>query len=644
MRTITPIKIKSYVSISFSYSAVGLTTIILVLLTSAILTSVTVYAQIFTFPNTHSDITSTTTDTHSRLSALQQQQANQPNLHLVKITSPIKGQQVSVGKELEIFGISADNATTSGCSVSVKVNGINPYQNVSLASTSGHIDYSKWNFTLTPAYTLIKPGQNKITAKFSCTNKPNLISHNSVNVTGVGTRGELNSTTSNSTHPVSSNATHPVSSNATHPVSSNATHPVSSNATHPVSSNATHPVSSNATHPVSSASTLNSKNNNLQVLSVSLHLAKNSLHPGDKQVITIIVLDKNSSTAVIGASVLGKISSPAGPFKNVKGRTDDTGKASYSWIVSNGDAIGKYKVTTDVSDPSYEKYSSSKTFKVTPIVGPVPSPDNINSNTDPNSNNHTPPIIPSDPGNTNSNNNNSPPPPIIPSDPGNTNSNNNHHNHHNHTPPIIPSDPGNTNSNNNHHNHHNHTPPIIPSNPDNIYNNSPPPPIIPSNPDNTNTNNPPPTTIQSNPDNTNTNNPPPTTIQSNPDNTNTNNPPPTTIPSNPDNTNTNNPPPSTSSPLTIPNTNNSPPTTIPSNPDNTNTNNPPPTTIQSNPDNTNTNNPPPTTIQSNPDNTNTNNPPPTTSSPLTIPNTNNPPPTTIPSNPDNKIPFLLPFH
>ncbi|MFZ0510383.1 MAG: hypothetical protein WAM14_02145, partial [Candidatus Nitrosopolaris sp.] len=213
MMTITPIKIKSYLSISFSSSAVELTTIILVLLTSAILTNVTAYAQIFTLPSTLSDTTSTTTLTHSRSSALQQQQqqASQPNPHLVKITSPIKGQQVLVGKELEIFGISADNATTSGCSVSVKVNGINPYHNVSRTGTSGHIDYSKWNFTLTPAYTIIKSGQNKITAKFSCSNKPSVISHNSVNVTGVGTRGGLNSTTSNSTHPVSSNATHPVS-------------------------------------------------------------------------------------------------------------------------------------------------------------------------------------------------------------------------------------------------------------------------------------------------------------------------------------------------------------------------------------------------------------------------------------------------
>ena len=34
-------------------------------------------------------------------------------------------------------------------------------------------------------YNVIKQGQNKITAKFSCDNNPSLTSYNSVNVTGV---------------------------------------------------------------------------------------------------------------------------------------------------------------------------------------------------------------------------------------------------------------------------------------------------------------------------------------------------------------------------------------------------------------------------------------------------------------------------
>ena len=38
---------------------------------------------------------------------------------------------------------------------------------------------------LTPTYSAIKDGQNKLTARFSCSNNPSLTSHYSVNVTGV---------------------------------------------------------------------------------------------------------------------------------------------------------------------------------------------------------------------------------------------------------------------------------------------------------------------------------------------------------------------------------------------------------------------------------------------------------------------------
>src|SRR5215813_320811 len=414
MIMIMSIKIKSYLPILFSSPIVGLTTIILFLLSSAMLTSLAAYAQTFILPNAHSNITSTTTDLASHISQLQQRQTtNQPNLHLVKIISPIKGQEVVVGKELEIFGISADNATTSGCGVYVKVNGINPYQNVPKASPSGLRDYSKWNFALTPAYTLIKPGQNRITAKFSCINNPNLISYHSVNVTGVSSTNTIHPVTSNTIHPVTSNTIHPVTSNTIHPVTSNTIHPVTSNTIHPVTSNTIHPVTSNTIHPVTSNTihpvtsntihpvtsntihpvTSNVDTNHNKVLSVSLHLGRNSLHPGDKQIITIAVLDKNSGSAVTGASVLGKISNPAGPIKNVEGTTDNTGKASYSWVISNEDPIGKYKITTDISASSYVKYSTSKIFKVTPIANTIPSPPTvtqykIESNPDPiNSNN-----------------------------------------------------------------------------------------------------------------------------------------------------------------------------------------------------------------------------------------------------------------
>jgi hypothetical protein len=105
----------------------------------------------------------------------------------VKIISPIKGQQIPVGKDLTIAGTSVDNAN-SNCQVSMSVNRVRPYQPATAAGTGGANDYSKWNFVLTSNYTTIKPGpDNRITAKYTCTDNSVVASptYSSVNVTGV---------------------------------------------------------------------------------------------------------------------------------------------------------------------------------------------------------------------------------------------------------------------------------------------------------------------------------------------------------------------------------------------------------------------------------------------------------------------------
>jgi hypothetical protein len=108
-----------------------------------------------------------------------------PKLHGVKIISPTKGQQIPVGKDLTISGTSIDNAT-SNCQVSMIANHVRPYQPATAAGTGGANDYSKWNFVLTSNYTTIKLGpDNRITAKYTCTDNPAMASYSSVNVTGV---------------------------------------------------------------------------------------------------------------------------------------------------------------------------------------------------------------------------------------------------------------------------------------------------------------------------------------------------------------------------------------------------------------------------------------------------------------------------
>jgi hypothetical protein len=102
----------------------------------------------------------------------------------IKITSPTRGQQVPVGKDLTITGTSMDSPTAN-CQVAVIVNNVKPYQNATAAGTGGAADFSKWNFTLTSKYTAIKQGDNRITARNECVDNPAAKGFSSVNVTGV---------------------------------------------------------------------------------------------------------------------------------------------------------------------------------------------------------------------------------------------------------------------------------------------------------------------------------------------------------------------------------------------------------------------------------------------------------------------------
>ncbi len=116
------------------------------------------------------------------------QKSSSQRISKVKITSPTRGQKVPVGKDLTVSGTSIDNATAK-CEVSVIVNNVNPYQpaisTVGPGRTGGAADYSKWKFDITSKYTTIKPGQNKITAKFECEDNSASKGFSSVNVTGV---------------------------------------------------------------------------------------------------------------------------------------------------------------------------------------------------------------------------------------------------------------------------------------------------------------------------------------------------------------------------------------------------------------------------------------------------------------------------
>ena len=148
------------------------------------------YAQQVAPPTSSSS--SSAASSHSP-SAASHPTASATKLHAVKIASPTKGQQVPIGKNLTVSGLTtthsistSGNTAASHCGVSVIANGVKPYQPAKGTGPGGAADYSTWSFVLSSKYTSIKQGpSNKITAKYSCSGNPSA-SFYSVNVTGVG--------------------------------------------------------------------------------------------------------------------------------------------------------------------------------------------------------------------------------------------------------------------------------------------------------------------------------------------------------------------------------------------------------------------------------------------------------------------------
>ena len=134
--------------------------------------------------NTH--VYAQQTSSHPIPTRSAQEPTQQQNVAKIKITSPTKGQQVPVGKDITISGTSIDNAVSNNdCKVSVIANKVRPYQPATATGTGGEADYSKWKFDITSKYTTIKPGPNRITAKYECRNNAALTSFSSVNVIGI---------------------------------------------------------------------------------------------------------------------------------------------------------------------------------------------------------------------------------------------------------------------------------------------------------------------------------------------------------------------------------------------------------------------------------------------------------------------------
>jgi hypothetical protein len=272
-----------------SFLLIVLSFVTIILLSSVV--EATSYAQ--SLPNVKTGNNKNETDTLPSHSV-------QIKLHLVKITFPFKGQQILVHSNLTVTGISVVNRTSNDCQVAVILNGIKPYQKAVPTGHGGANDYSTWNYRLTPTYTVIKQGQNKITAKLSCDGS-NLISHNSVNITGV----------------------------------------------------------TNNNAPFMTASLQHVSPPNSKLL-IALDLSKNPLSAGGKETLKGTVYNAaNSTLRIAGAKVNATITDSANrTVSNFNGTTNNLGIFTYAWKVSKDSKPGVFTVGVHASANRYQNQSA----------------------------------------------------------------------------------------------------------------------------------------------------------------------------------------------------------------------------------------------------------------------------------------------
>ncbi|MGA9151515.1 MAG: hypothetical protein WBZ36_13135 [Candidatus Nitrosopolaris sp.] len=345
----------------------------------------------------------------------------------IKITSPIKGQLIPLtNNDLKISGIAAHNGSLT-CNVYIIVNDIKPYQKA--LPTGGHNDikdYSTWIYNLVPSYTTIKTGTNKITSKLACqmnntkTGDISLTQYYGINVTGTANSLKNSSNSNISNINFNNNKKHTSIEKMNVPISNDRIKRLGSAYTNsqPVTLLSTAGILSLSTPRVDKHSDLTTKlttktgdinlnnngsteyikeqsntsaidktqktsfgsnysNNNTKSLSVSMHLTKGPIHVGSRENLTVAVTDSNSTHAIPGAAILGKIVNLSGVSKKLEGTTDGKGKVLYSWLISGEDnTSGKYKVLMEASAPGYENKSVSKTFTVLPIRTIIYNNDN----------------------------------------------------------------------------------------------------------------------------------------------------------------------------------------------------------------------------------------------------------------------------
>lgn len=265
----------------------------------------------------------------------------------IKIVNPIMTQNVSAGQELKISGTSSDT-TEKNCSVSVIVNNLRPYQTAVANGSGGMNDYSQWEFALHNSYTQINEGENKITAKLSCSSaSPRWYS---VLINGVPNNSNI--------EPLS-----PVKSEEEQgALSTNLSTGNNINTNNEELPAVQSEEEQNL--PSSDLSVTDNANSDDNTLRVSIVPLNDPVSRGHTQSVTITVTD-STSNAVANVEIDGNLIYPGDNFeKEFRGITDSQGEFIYSWTIGENGDPGALSVQVEVSDQAHPPSSATSSFDI----------------------------------------------------------------------------------------------------------------------------------------------------------------------------------------------------------------------------------------------------------------------------------------
>ena len=305
------------------------------------------------------------------------QQQNSTKFNL-RITYPPPLQQVPIGNSLTIFGTSSYN-TTKDCTVYANSNDLK-FQKVTAVGPSGNNNYSSWIFTYAKNYHPIKTGINKITAKISCKANPNNLTEYYVsNVTGIIEPNNINGF-NNINHQGNSILESTIHNNLNN---NNGNALAGSNNNGKISNspfwfpnlfhNDVSANNDNNTNINSNPKSIQSLQESGKELGISTRVAKNPIAWGNDQTIEISVFDPNSNQPISDAIVTGSIVTfptlKTGLTKEFMLVTDNSGTASYSWLIAdNNTKSSVYNLIIHVTASGYNPTSALIKFTVMPVV------------------------------------------------------------------------------------------------------------------------------------------------------------------------------------------------------------------------------------------------------------------------------------